>query len=127
MSKNAATMDGRRQRTLKLHWLKRLKTVPKKQSLYQKNKWYAENLICGVYLLVLDFQSQQKVAKKSLSFYNTVSLKKPHSFYERQQWVNIKINVNIRTSTLKKDTPVTQPKTLITLQIFQQTCFWLVS
>ena len=65
MSKNAATMDGRRQKTVKLHWLKCPKTVIKKKSLYQKKK-IIQNLIFGVYLSVLDFRSQQKVAKKSL-------------------------------------------------------------
>ena len=65
MSKNAATMDGRRQKTVKLHWLKRPKTVIKKKGLYQKKK-IIQNLIFGVYLSVLDFRSQQKVAKKSL-------------------------------------------------------------
>ena len=44
-----------------------------------------QNLIFGVYYLRFSgrkSQSQQKLTKKDHSFYNTVSLKKPHSFYE---------------------------------------------
>ena len=67
VSKNAATMDGRRQKTVKLHWLKRPKTVIKKKGLYQKKK-IIQNLIFGVYLSVLDFRSQQKVAKEITHF-----------------------------------------------------------
>ena len=67
MSKNAATMDGRRQKTVKLHWLKRPKTVIKKKK-FVSDKKIIQNLIFGVYLLVLDFRSQQKVAKKITHF-----------------------------------------------------------
>ena len=54
-----------------------------------------------------------KTSKKDHLFYNTVSLIKPHSFYEPQL-------------TLPYD-PTTQPKTFLTLQIFQQTFLCLVS
>ena len=66
-SKNAASMDGRRQKTVKLHWLKRPKTVIKKKK-FVSDKKIIQNLIFGVYLLVLDFRSQQKVAKKITHF-----------------------------------------------------------
>ena len=48
-----------------------------------------------------------KTSKKCHSFYNTVSLKKPHSFFYEPQL----------TQHYKKYTPATQLKT----------CFWLVS
>ena len=69
---------------------------------------------------MLDFLTESLKANKNSkldrSFYNTVSLKKPHVFYETQL-----------TQHYKKYTPATQPKTLLTLQISQQTCFWLFS
>ena len=58
----------------------------------------------------------KKISKKDHSVYNRVSLKKSHSLYEPQF-----------TEHRKKYTLATQAKTLLTLQIFQQTCFWLVS
>ena len=55
-----------------------------------------------------------KTSEKDDSFYNTVSLKKPHSFCQSQltwHWQQI--------------APATQPKPFLILQIFQQTCFCL--
>ena len=79
-----------------------------------------QNLIFGVYLLILDFLKDSLKANKNIkkvhAFYNTVALKKPHSFYELQL-----------TQHYKKHALAIQPKTLLFLQIFQQTCFWLVS
>ena len=72
----------------------------------------------GVYLLMSDFLKvlkPTKTIKKDHSFYNTVSLKKPHSIYEPQL-----------AQHCKKYTPTAQPKILPTLQIFQETGFWLV-
>ena len=57
-----------------------------------------------------------KTSNKDHSFYNTVSLKKHLSFYQPQL-----------TQHYKKYAPTRQPKTILTLQIFQQTCFWWVS
>ena len=74
-----------------------------------------ENLIFWVYLLILDFPVESLKANKNWkdhSFYSTVSLKKPHSFYKPQP-----------TQRYKKYTPATQPKTLLNLQIFKQICF----
>ena len=66
-----------------------------------------QNLIFGVYPIIWDYllESLQanKTSKKGHSFYNTVSL-----------------------NIIKKSTTATQPKTLPTLQIFHQKCFWLV-
>ena len=66
-------MFGRRQKVLKLRWLKRLKTVPKISNLDQ-------NFIFGVYLLISDFLVESFKAKtnskKDHSFYKTFSLKK---------------------------------------------------
>ena len=65
--------------------------------------------------------SKQKVSKpakaslKDHSFYNTVLLKKSHSFNEPH--LTLKITCS----------RATQPKTFLTLQIFQQTYFRLVS
>ena len=60
--KMSPTMVDRRRKTLKLHWLKRSKTVQKKENLDQKQM--IQNLIFVVYLLIL--------------------LKTPHSFYAAQ-------------------------------------------
>ena len=57
-----------------------------------------------------------KTSNKYQSFKNTVLLKKHQSFYKCQL-----------TQHYEKYTTTTKPKTLLTLQIFQQTCFWLVS
>ena len=69
-----------------------------------------KNLVFGVYLLISDFLVESLKANKNYqkyhSFYNTVQLKKPHSFYEPQL-----------TQHCKKYSPVTQVKT----------SFWLLS
>ena len=57
-----------------------------------------------------------KTSEKDHSFFNTASLKKPHVFYEPQL-----------TWHWKEYAPKIQPKTCFTLQIFQQTCFCIVS
>ena len=65
-----------------------------------------KNLIFGVYILISDFLVERlkakanKTGKKGHSFYNTASLKNPHSFYEPQL-----------TQHYRKCTPKTQPKT----------------
>ena len=57
---------------------------------------------------------QKRTSEKDHSFYKTVSLKKPHSFYKPQH-------------TWQWNAPPTQPKTFLILQIFQHTCLCLVS
>ena len=57
-----------------------------------------------------------KTSNKDHSFYNTVSLKKHLSFYQPQL-----------TQHYKKYAPIRQPKTILILQIFWQTCFRWVS
>ena len=65
-----------------------------------------------VYLLISNFlvksQVQQKLAT-NITIYNTVLLKKYHSFYQRQL-----------THYYEKDTHTTNPKTLLTLHIFRK-------
>ena len=56
-----------------------------------------------------------KISEKDHSFYNKVLLKNTYSFYEPQL-----------TWHWKRYVPATQPKTSLTLQIFQQTCFSFV-
>ena len=79
-----------------------------------------QNLIFGVYLLILDFLAgvlkSAKTSRKVHSFYNTVSFKKPNLLHEPQL-----------TQHFKKYTFGTRPKTLLALKIFQQAYFWLVS
>lgn len=60
-------------------------------------------------------QSQQKLAAIT-NFTKQFHSKKHHTFYEHQL-----------THHYEKYTSTAQPKTLFTLQIFQQTRFWLVS
>ena len=62
------------------------------------------------------FSKPTKTCEKFYSFYNTVLLRKPHSFYEPQL-----------TRHWKKYALATQPKTFLTLQIFQSPFFCLVS
>ena len=76
-----------------------------------------QNLIFEIYLFISDILAERlKANKKDHSFYNTAFLSKPYSLYEPQP-----------TQHCRKCSPTTLPKTLITLQISQQTCFWLVS
>ena len=56
-----------------------------------------------------------KTSEKGHSFSNTASRKKPHLFYELQL-----------TWHWKQYAPKTQPKTFLTLQVFQQTRFCIV-
>ena len=60
-------------------------------------------------------QSQQKLAKKITHF--TIQFAQKTSLILR----------NSNHSTLRKICSTTSQKTFLTLQIFQQTCFWLVS
>ena len=57
----------------------------------------------------------KKTSEKDHSFYNTVSLKKPHLLHETQL-----------TWHWNWYAPATQPKTFLTLQIFQHTYFCLL-
>ena len=64
-----------------------------------------KNLIFRVYLLIPDFlveslKANKKKKKKDYSFYNTVLLKEPHSFYKSQLLQHY-----------KKYTPVKRAKT----------------
>ena len=101
--KMSATVVGRRRTFLKSHWLKAV----------SKNEICTRKCLKASYLQFSYFrfsgrksQNQQKLAKKQPSFYNTVLLKNPHSFYEPRL-----------TQHYKKYTPTIQPKTW----------FWLVS
>ena len=62
-----------------------------------------KNLTFEVYLLISDFLVRSlkvnKTYQENYSFYNTVSLKTPHSFYKPQH-----------TQHYKKHAPVTQQK-----------------
>ena len=57
-----------------------------------------------------------KTTKKEHLFHSKNSLKKHHSFYRPEF-----------TQHCKNYTPATHLKSLLTLQIFQQKCFWLFS
>ena len=58
------------------------------------------------------FSSKKSQNQQDHSFYNTVSLKKPHSFYEPQL-----------THHCKKYTPAAHPKNLIHVTIFHQNVY----
>ena len=77
------------------------------------------NLTFGDYFLISDFPAESLKANKNQQKRSLVLqysfAQKPSLFYEPQP-----------TQYCKKYTSRTQPKTLLTLQIFQ-TCFWLVS
>ena len=66
------------------------------------------------FLLISDFLAESFKANKNYqkdhSFYNVISLIKPHLFFKPQF-----------NQHCKKYTAATQPKTLLILQIFQQT------
>ena len=76
--------------------------------------WSCLSLFISDFLI--ESQKKKKTNNKDHSFCSTFWLKKHHAFYETQVTLN---------ST--KNTPATQPETLLTLQIFQQTCCWLGS
>ena len=109
----SATMVDLWRKISKLHWLKRPKTVPKTR-LGPENNWFKTSfwsLSFNFRFSSRKFQSQQKLAKKDDSFYNTVSLKKPQLFYKRQLTYHGK---NLL------------PQNPLILQIFHQTNSWLV-
>ena len=113
--KKSVTTAGRRRTILKLHWLKHPKTVRKKTKSGRKIN--AQNLIFGIYLLILRFSGKCLKAnnnwlKRSL-FYNIVSLKKPRPFYEPRL-----------IQHCGKYNPLVQPKTLLTFfKIFSADMF----
>ena len=80
-----------------------------------------QNLVFVVYLLISDSLVESIKANKN---WEKRSLILQYSFAQKASLI-------LRTLTpskhYKKYTPATQSKTLLTLQIFQETCFWLVS
>ena len=129
LSENVGHHGWPRTKNKKKHWLKRPKAVPQKRNLDQNiNDSKSHTCILGVNIIsehyqsfyILDFrfssgksQSQQKISEKDNLTYNTVSLKKPHSFYKPQLTRHWKMHAH-----------KTQPKTFLTLQILQQTSGW---
>ena len=95
---------------LKLQWLKCPKTITQKTKFGPKNKWLKKTSY--IWSLSTNFEISGKVSKLTKtskrvhSFYNTVSLKKPYSFYEPQ---------------------LTQHYKIYTLATQLKTYFWLVS
>ena len=90
----------------KIRWLKSPKTVLKNKSWTRK--YMIKNIVFAVYVLMSLFQifwqkvsKLTKTSKKDSSSYNTVSIKKPRTFYERRL-----------SQTYKKYTPATQPNYL---------------
>ena len=75
-------------------------------------------MIFGVYLIISDYLVGSHKANKN---WQKRSLVLQYTFAQ-------KTSLFLRTSTqhCKKYTSATQPKTLLTLQFFQQTYFWLV-
>ena len=69
-----ATMVGQRQKILKFHWIKGLKTVPNDEIWIRK--YMIKNFVFGVYLLISDFLKVSKPTKASLKTF--------HSFYKPQ-------------------------------------------
>ena len=87
----------------KIRWLKSPKTVLKNKSWTRK--YMIKNIVFGVYVRMSLFHifwqkvsKLTKTSKKDSSSYNTISIKKPHTFYERRL-----------SQTYKKYTPATQP------------------
>ena len=62
-SEKAATMVDRQLKNLKLHWLKRLKTIPKR-NVWTK-KLMVQDFLFGVFLLVLGFLAEVFKAHKN--------------------------------------------------------------
>ena len=77
-------MFGRRRQILKLHWIKRSKTVPPKKRNFDQKINYSKPHISS--LLISDFHVESlkanKTSKKDRSIYNTISVKKPLLFFE---------------------------------------------
>ena len=77
-----------------------------------------QNLLFGIYLLISGFLLESLTANKNEQkdhlYCNIVSLKKRH--FTNLNSLNIIVNIYPQ-----------QPKTLLPLQIFQQTCFWWMS
>ena len=101
----SVAMVCRRRKILKLDFLKCSKTVPKNEVWTRK---YMIKFLEIMYLFRIFWFSCLKVnktSKKDNSFYNTLSLEKPHSFYEPQL-----------TRHCRKYTPAIQPKTCFLLE-----------
>ena len=127
------------------NWWKSSKKIPKNEILDQKMN------VGAAYLLISDFlvdsQSQQKLTTKF--FHITIRwLYKRFAIHSNPLWsleFLIQIDLKHGASTIqfflkktssykshltqqnKNYTPVAQLKTLLTLQIFQKTCLWLLS
>ena len=94
------------------NWLKRLKVVHQKTKFGPKYKWFkiswfkSSSTRSTVLVDIFRVSSIQKVSKpakiteKDHSFYNTVSLKKPHSIYESQLTLKIIWPCNIAKTFL---------------------------
>ena len=81
-----------------------------------------QNPIFGVYLLISYFLTE---SLKGIKNYQQRSLILQYSFAQKKNLIHF-TNLNL-LNTKKIYTPATKPKTLLTLQIFQQNCYWFVS
>ena len=112
--KMSATIVGRRRKILKLHWIKRPKTVPQKSKFGPENKLFKISYqeFINFRFSVRKSQSQQKLAKKVTHF--TIQFQSKNLIYFTK--LNIVKKIFSRNTTKN-----------LSLQFFQQTCFWLVS
>ena len=118
--KMLATMFDQRRETLKAHWVKRSKIVPKRpRNVNQKinhSKHHIWSLSFTFRFSARKSQSQQNLSKKITHF--------KIKFFPK----NLTRFTNLNSlNSVKKNTPATQLKNLPILQIFHQPCFCLVS
>ena len=84
LSKNIGHHVWPTKTNFELHWIKRSKTVPPKKRNFDQKINYSKPHISS--LLISDFHVESlkanKTSKKDRSIYNTISVKKPHLFFE---------------------------------------------
>ena len=110
----SATMTGQRGNILKPHWLKcpKIDTQKKKTNYLKPHVW---SLFFNFRFSGRNYQSQQKLAKNITYFTIQFHSKSLTHF------------INLNSLNIAKNILPQHSKNLLTLQIFHQKCFWLVS
>ena len=110
-------MVGQRQTILKLNCLKCPNIVPKNKICTRK--YVIQKFMFGVYLLFSDFLLKSPKDKENQQQRSLIL-----QYYFNQKTSHF---TNLKSLIIFLYTPVTKLKTLLTLQIFQQTCFQSVT
>ena len=133
-----ATMVIRRRKIKRKYWLKHPKAVPQKQNLdrnindSKSHIWnyFIENIISGIQLFYINPHVPVDSIKFFFFFWFQISRRKSQSqqnMFAQNTSLILRISTRLTLKIKCKHDPKRLSKIFLTLQIFQETCFCLVS